>query len=200
MKKYILIILLITGLGADAQINLVGAGHYPGANQVDIIKWEALDSASQTSSPSLLQGYLLASSCFDAFNSNYYLTGPGLSGNGLRSFNTANNTQTLSPFTSFSNNSEIDMSTGKIYNLRPEAGGIVKVNQYDIATGTDSLLGVISEPGMMGLVVDATGFDANNGILYYIGPSGIPGTFLFSIPVREPVFFIRKYPLLPARQ
>jgi hypothetical protein len=70
------------------------------------------------------------------------------------------------------------------------------VNEYDISTGTDSLLGVISEPGLYGIFVDAIGFDSNHGIIYYIGYDGNATYCLFSIPVRNPVFSWAKKTLL----
>jgi hypothetical protein len=88
------------------------------------------------------------------------------------------------------------MSTGKIYSLTSDSIGYIVVKEYDINTGTNSVLGVISEPGIMGIVSDATGFDSNNGILYYIGYDGVPASCLYSIPVRNPVFSWSKTTLL----
>ena len=67
------------------------------------------------------------------------------------------------------------------------------MNEFDINTGTDSVLGVISEPGILGIIADATGFDSNNGILYYVGYDGnsLPIACI-SIPVRESCFFLVK--------
>jgi hypothetical protein len=59
------------------------------------------------------------------------------------------------------------------------------VNEFDIDEGTDSLLGVIYEPGAIGLIVDAIGFNANEGILYYVGFNDGPGLYLYAIPVRD---------------
>lgn len=199
MKKTAIVILFITLFSASGtcQINLVGAGFNQAAGYTEIVKWQALDSSSLSSYPTPLLGYLLASSVFDAFNSNYYLAGVTATSDGLLSFNTTTNTQTLLPLSSFSNIAEIDMSTGKIYTLRSDSAGYFGVIEYDIHTGTDSLLGMIHEPGLQGLTVDATSFDSNHGILYYIGDDGQASLCLFGIQVRNPVFFYTKITLLP---
>jgi len=186
--RLLVFILVLSCLGGQAQINLVGAGINSGTGQIDILKWQALDSASVTAYPTILQGYLMGSSVFDAYQSNYYLTGITSNSSGLLSFNTVTNATTLSPYNTFSNITEIDMSTGKIYNLTSDSIGYISVNEFDIITGTDSVLGVISEPGILGIISDATGFDSNNGILYYIGYDNVPSNCLYGIPVRDPVF------------
>ncbi len=201
MKTYISVISVVcmfffTVLTGQAQINLVGASVNATTGSIDICKWQALDSTSVTTYPTVLQGYLFNSSVFDAYKSNYYLTGVTSTSTGLFSFNTATNQTMLAPYNTFSNITEIDMSTGKIYNLTSDSIGYITVNEYDINTGTDSVLGVISEPGIQGIITDATGFDSNNGILYYIGYDGVPSNCLYSIPVRDTVFSWSKTTLL----
>ena len=71
--KLLLSILLITNIGLNAQINLVGAATNPSTGMIDMVKWQALDPASVVTVPSILQGYYMGSSAFDAFNGNYYL-------------------------------------------------------------------------------------------------------------------------------
>jgi hypothetical protein len=192
----VVLIVLLTSTGGQAQISLVGAGLNAGTGQIDILKWQAFDSASLTSYPTPFSGYYLASSLFDAFNSNYYLTGISADSSALLSFNTISNITGLHPFSAYSNISEIDMSTGKIYTLTSDSIGYINVNEYDINTGTDSLLGMISEPGLYGIVVDAIGFDSNHGIIYYVGYDGSSVYCLYSIPVRNPVFSWTKKTLL----
>jgi hypothetical protein len=196
-KSILTLVFLITFLVAGkAQINLVGAATNQTTGMIDIVKWQALDSASVQAFPTILDGYYMSSSVFDAYNSNYYLTGITATSSGLLSFNTSTNTQSLSPYTSYSNIAEIDMSTGKIYNLRADSADCIIVNEYDIKAGTDSLLGIIYEPGIIGIVVDATGFDSNNGILYYVGPDSASVYSLFGIHVRDDVFTYTKTPLI----
>ena len=189
-------IFMLSYFGVQAQINLVGASVNPTTGSIDIVKWQALDSATVTTYPTILKGYLFNSSLFDAYHSNYYLTGITATSGGLLSFNTVTNEATLSPYFTFSNITEFDMSTGKIYTLTSDSIGYISVNEFDIDTGTDSLLGVISEPGIQGIITDATGFDSNNGILYYIGYDSVPSNCLYSIPVRNPVFSWSKTTLM----
>jgi hypothetical protein len=77
MKKLILGIAAVIALntGANAQINLIGASVNDSTGKIDLIQWEALDSLSVVVTPTILDGYYFASSAFDAFNANYYLTG-----------------------------------------------------------------------------------------------------------------------------
>ncbi len=188
MIRIVLFIALIATISnASAQIRLVGAATSQNGG-IDIIKWEALNPESVETYPSMLTGYYLASSAFNAYTSNYYLTGITASGEGLFSFNTLNNQQSLSPFSNFTNISEFDMSTGKLYDLRMDSTDYFSVNEFDIQEGTDSLLGVIHEPGANGLIVDAIGFNANDGLLYYIGFSDDPFLYLYAIPVRDVEF------------
>ena len=187
---------LLTSLIGQAQIKLVGSGINAGTGHIDILKWQAFDSASVTPYPTMFVGYYMSSSLFDAYNSNYYLTGITQDSSALLAFNTISNDASLHPFSSYSNISEIDMSTGKIYTLRSDSIGYISVKEYDINNGTDSLLGVISEPGLYGISIDAIGFDSNHGIIYYIGYDGSSNNCLFSIPVRNPVFSWAKKTLL----
>jgi len=194
--KLFIILLVFLGINTQAQINLIGVKANQGTGSIDVVKWQALNPASVSSYPSLLEAYYMGSSGFDAYNSTYYISGIGAQASGLFAFNTLTNTQSLADYTAFSNISEIDMSTGKIYTLETNAAGYIKVNEYDISTGTDNLLGTIYEPGIMGLIADAIGFDSNNGILYYVGVDGTSSLCLYGIPVREEVFSYSKTPVI----
>jgi hypothetical protein len=197
MKKIILltIISLNTVLFANAQINLIGAKVNPTLGNIDIVKWRALDSLSVTSYPTTLNGYYYSSSVFNAYSGNYYLTGITPEASVLLSFNTTTNQSSTSAYTSFSNITQIDMSTGKIYNLTSDSTGYFSIIEYDINTGIDSVLGTIYEPGIPGIITDATCFNSNDGILYYVGLDSLPGLTLYSIPVRNPVFTYSKIKL-----
>ncbi|MFZ4549506.1 MAG: T9SS type A sorting domain-containing protein [Bacteroidales bacterium] len=194
MKKtvYLISLLLLIAMGTQAQIKLVGMRGNQTTDYMDIVKWQALDPASVTAYPSLLKAYYMASSVFDAYNSKYYISGIGASASGLLEFNTATNEQSLINFSSFSNTSEIDMSTGKIYSLSIDQPGYIKVNEYDINTGTDTLIGEVYDPGINGIAMDALGIDSNNGIIYYVGDDGQSILSLFGIEVRNPVFTYTK--------
>jgi len=193
--KIIFAALILSGLSVKAQINLVGAGS--GTNgTIDIVKWQALDSTSINRYPSGLAGYLFASSVFNAYNSNYYLGGIAAGSGVLLAFNTNSNTSNLTPYANLSNVSEIDMSTGKIYKLSTDSVGYIAVSEYDIATNSQIVLGVINEPGVYGIIADAIGFDSNNGILYYVGFDTTAASCLYGISVRNPVFSWTKTTLL----
>ena len=190
------ILLILFHLNLNGQIQLVGAATNANGG-IDILKWEALDPGSVTSFPSLLTGYYAGSSAFNAYNSNYYLTGITQSSQGLYSFNTQTQQQNLAPAGLFTNISEFDMSTGKLYEIRMDSTDYFSVRSFDIESGTDSLLGIMYEPGAAGLVFDAIGFDANHGILYYIGFTNAPDPHLYAIPVRDEVFAYTRTDLFP---
>ena len=61
------------------------------------------------------------------------------------------------------------MCTGKLDTLAGENADFIDVYEVDIAANEQVLVGSIYEPGVMGIVVDAIGFDSNNGIIYYVG-------------------------------
>jgi hypothetical protein len=89
MKSHIalLLISIFIAIQASSQINLVGAILNQETGQIDILEWQALDPESLITHPSQIDGYYFGSSVFDAYNSNYYIT--GISGNitGLFDFN-----------------------------------------------------------------------------------------------------------------
>lgn len=144
-----------------------------------------------------MDGYYFATSAFDAYNGNYYLTGISGDSSGLYSFNSTTNEENLAEGSSFTNVAEFDMSNGKMYNLIMETEENISIYAFDINTNTDSLIGIIYEPGVIGIVADAIGFDSNNGILYYAGFTNDPASCLYAIPVRDSVFSYTKTILNP---
>ena len=184
--------IMLLSFGSKAQINLVGVANNPETGKIDIFKWQALDPESVTVFPTILDGYYFATSAFDSYNSNYYITGISGDSSGLYSYNTISNQENLVGGSLYSNISEFDMSTGKMYNLKMETEEYISIYEFDINTNQDSLIGVIYEPGANGIVVDAIGFDANNGILYYVGFTNDPALCLYAIPVRESQFSFTK--------
>jgi hypothetical protein len=125
MKKEILILAasVLFAITSKAQINLIGARANQSTGFVNIIKWQALVPGSVTAYPSTLNAYIYGSSLFDAYNSNYYLSGFSATGYGLLAYNSATNTQSMASYNAFTSVSEIDMSTGKIYNLKSDSIG-----------------------------------------------------------------------------
>ena len=81
------------------------------------------------------------------------------------------------------------MSTGKIYNVRADSTGTLIVTEYDANASVTTILGNIvdNEPNPQVNRCDASGFDSNNGILYYAGNDGTSNC-LYIIPVRNASF------------
>ena len=194
MTKTLLIVslILIFNITGNSQINLVGAANNQQTGKIDIVKWQALDPESLIVHPSILDGYYFATSAYDSYNSNYYITGISGNSSGLYSFNTVTNEENLVGGSLYTNISEFDMSTGKMYNLKMETEEYISIYEFDINSNQDSLIGIIYEPGANGIVADAIGFDANNGILYYVGFTNDPAICLYAIPVRDSQFSFTK--------
>lgn len=193
-----LLILMLTLIqGLNAQIRLLGAGINISSDKIDIVKWQVFDSTTVTSYPTVLDGYFYSSSAFNSYTGNYYLTGIKQNDAVLLSFNSLTNQSEINSFSSVSNMTQIDMSTGKLYNMSSVSADYFSINEYNITTGTDSLIGTIYEPGIPGIITDASCFNSNDGILYYIGVDSLPGLSLYSIEVRNPVFSYSKIKLQP---
>lgn len=190
MKKLILSLAAVFVLNAavNAQITLIGASVNDSTAKIDVVQWEAFDSLSVTVTPSLLDGYYFSSSAFDAYNANYYLTGISGDSSGLYSFNSGTAEENLVDGSAYSNISEFDMSTGKMYNLIMETDENISIYEFNVNTNEDSLIGIINEPGVIGIVTDAIGFDSNNGIIYYVGYTNDSAIGLYAISVRDSVF------------
>lgn len=190
MKKflYTLLLGLTFNAGAQTEIKLIGATYNTGTSRIDLLQWAAFDSTTITSTPTILDAYLFASSAFDPFNGNYYIAGVSGQTSGLYSFNSENNESTLTSSSLNTNISEFDMSTGKMYNLIMETEEYISIYEYDIESNHDTLIGTIYEQGVTGIVADAIGFDSNNGILYYVGYTNDPALALYAIPVRDDSF------------
>jgi hypothetical protein len=190
MKKllFILIIGLTMNASAYAQIKLIGVANNTGTNQIEMVQWLAFDSSTVTTTPTTLEAYLFASSAYDSFNGNYYIAGVSGQTTGLYSYNTDTGESNLATGSLNTNIAEFDMSTGKMYNLIMETEGYISIYEYDIELNEDTLIGTIFEPGVIGIVADAIGFDSNNGILYYAGYTNDPTLALYAVPVRDEVF------------
>lgn len=180
----------------DSQISLVGKQYDFMTGDTYIAKWQAFEADSSVSFPVDLETLLFSSSVFDAMNGKYYLSGSYSTGSGLFEFNTATNTYEWKNFNNFSNITEIDMADGKIYNLKADQLGHIYVNRYDIATGAESLIGTINEPGIPGLNAETTCFDSNLGILFYFGMDQNSTFMMFKINVRDTEFSFTKTPVL----
>jgi hypothetical protein len=130
MKKILFTIALgiSASIGVNAQINLIGTSADPFTGNIDIIQWEAFDELSVTSTPTTLDAYFFGSSSFDAFNSDYYLSGVSGETFGLYSFNSTTGDQALETGSLYTNVSTFDMSTGKMYNLIMETEEYISIS------------------------------------------------------------------------
>jgi hypothetical protein len=192
-KAFLSIAIVITmSVGTNAQINLIGASTNSNSGNIDLIQWQALDSLSVNVVPTILDGYYFATSAFDALNSIYYITGISDDSAGLYSYNSVTSTENLVGGSLYTNISEFDMSNGKMYNLIMETEEYISIYEYNISSNQDSLIGIIYEPGAIGIVSDAIGFDSNSGILYYVGFTNDPALCLYTIPVRDSLFSFTK--------
>lgn len=198
MKKiiYTLFILLTLATAGNAQIKLMGVSPNQETGTVDLIQWSLFDEESVVTIPTELELYLYASSSYDPFNGSYYISGGTFDTLGLYSYNTDTEQTTFNPNAPISNIAEFDMSTGKMYTLAVENEDYIDVYEFDIAANEQVLIGSIYEPGVMGIVVDAIGFDSNNGIIYYVGAPMEGPLALYAIPVREEVFSYTKTDLI----
>ncbi len=194
MKKlYLIIALAFTfNTAVNAQISLIGAALNDSTAKIDIVQWDALDSFSVVVTPSMLDGYYFTTSAFDAYNAKYYITGLSGDSSVLYSFNSGTAEENLLEESAYTSVSEFDMSTGKMYNLLVETYENISIYEFNVNTNQDSLIGIINEPGVIGVVSDAIGFDSNNGIIYYVGFTIDPAVCLYAISVRDSVFSFTK--------
>ena len=194
MRKllYALTVTLALTATAQSQIKLMGVSYNTSTNSVDLIQWVAFDEISVTTIPTTLDAYLYASSAFDPFNSSYYIAGVSGQSTGLYSYDTDTEESNLNTGSLYTNIAEFDMSNSKMYNLIMETEEYISIYEYNIVSNEDILIGTIYEPGVIGLIADAIGFDSNNGIIYYVGYTIDSELALYAIPVREESFSFTK--------
>ena len=194
MRKllYTLTLALTLNATAQAQIKLIGVSYNNTTSTIDLVRWNAFDPLSVTTTPTSLDAYLYASSGFDPFNSSYYIAGVSGQSTGLYSYDTDTEESNLNTGSLYTNIAEFDMSNSKMYNLIMETEEYISIYEYDIVSNEDILIGTIYEPGVIGLIADAIGFDSNNGIIYYVGYTIDSELALYAIPVREESFSFTK--------
>jgi hypothetical protein len=194
MRKllYALTVTLALTATAQAQIKLMGVSYNNTTSTIDLVRWNAFDPLSVTTTPTTLDAYLYASSGFDPFNSSYYIAGVSGQSTGLYSYDTDTEESNLNTGSLYTNIAEFDMSNSKMYNLIMETEEYISIYEYDIVSNEDILIGTIYEPGVIGLIADAIGFDSNNGIIYYVGYTIDSELALYAIPVREESFSFTK--------
>ncbi|MBL7943155.1 MAG: hypothetical protein JNM00_10335, partial [Flavobacteriales bacterium] len=113
MRKLLFALLfgLTLNAGTRAQINLIGVSNNIETGNIDLLQWTAFDPMTVTATPTTLDAYLFATSAFDPFNSNYYITGISGLTTGLYSYNSENGESNLTTGSLYTNIAEFDMST-----------------------------------------------------------------------------------------
>jgi hypothetical protein len=141
MRKllYTLFFCLTLSAGMKAQIKLIGATYNMATSHIDLIQWAAFDTASVTSTPTILDAYLFASSAFDPYNGNYYISGVSGQNTGLYSYNVNTFENNITTGSLYTNIAEFDMSTSKMYNLSMETEEYISIYEYDIAIESGQL-------------------------------------------------------------
>ncbi len=140
MKQIFTLALFSCALITKAQTNIIGA--YVKNNtsnpELHIIKWNANTGAIITDATTPYSTCLLGSNVFDAFNGNYYIRVSDSTGgiSDFAKYNVNNNNITLiNNATLMTAGAEVDMSTGKIYNITSITGSGWDLAEYDIANG-----------------------------------------------------------------
>ncbi|MCG9880150.1 MAG: T9SS type A sorting domain-containing protein [Bacteroidia bacterium] len=87
------------------------------------------------------------------------------------------------------------MSTGIMYKLTMDSLKTVRVIAHNVNSNQDSTVGIFTEPNLTGLLFDAIGFDANNGIIYHIGIHTDFSTHLYAMRCRDSIFTFTKTPI-----
>jgi hypothetical protein len=177
-------IFMLSYFSGQAQINLVGASINAGTGQIDIVKWQAFDSASVTPYPTMFVGYYMASSLFDAYNSNYYLTGLTPDSSALLSFNTISNDTSLHPFNSYSNTYETGFVPGTVSEIvcdnhafAQNAYGIVSIDEKDKPD-----VSIFPNPATNKFTLQVKGFEDNFIVKIY----NLNGRECFSREIHNP--------------
>ncbi|MFM8838975.1 MAG: T9SS type A sorting domain-containing protein [Bacteroidota bacterium] len=160
-------LLFLAQLNVYAQINLIGMS--PRVVSIDVIEWQPMSGMTPSRYPAPLYGWANNTGLFDAYQGKYYLSAITPNGGQLMSFQPTSNQISFSGLGQISNSTEIDMSNGRFYSIVAQISGDLGVYEFNPSTGSDTLLGSIVEPGVQEVAANATAFDSNNGILYYIG-------------------------------
>ncbi|MEY3444807.1 MAG: hypothetical protein RLZZ519_3088 [Bacteroidota bacterium] len=193
MKKflYLLITLLAVATTSSAQIKLMGLRYDTGSGTIDVARWDAVSGNVLNAVPTTANGAVSGSSVHDAYAGRYYFK----STSNLVSVGFSPDTvQALSPV-ELSTSAEIDMANGKIFGVLPNAvfdtngtyiGTQLDFLEYNILNGTESTIGTI--PNNEGVLLDASAYDSNTGIYYFLGIDSALGLCLYSVPTRAPQF------------
>ncbi len=164
---------------------------------MNIVKWNSDSSTFSFSQPVNLSGVLVGTSVFDSYTGKFYIRGVENVTNDpvILEHNTNNDSTNYASVGSFYNGgADIDMSTGFIYTYVGDVNNNVYLNQYDPSTQTNFNMGYFNFGPNTSFFPDATCFDSNNHIYYFIIVDA-GGKSLVSIPVNAPTFTYNVTPL-----
>jgi hypothetical protein len=192
MARYTLFFLLsfCTQL-LTAQIKVVGTYYDPGTDATSIIRWNADNGVVSDSIATHVHVIDPGTSIMDAYHDRYYFADPSA----FHQVNFNTSSYTVLPGIQQAFNAEISMATGRIYrvkqrNVYDDAGQSVtrlwEVVQSRFSTGQDSLMGAI--PQCLSVYGDASTFDSNHGIYYFLGIDSELGDCLYAVPTHATTF------------
>lgn len=197
MATRMTLLFLFISLLAQAQSNLIALRLNDDQTALELVEWQALDEQTVSTLPTELMAVYTSSSVFDDYNNIYYASGISDFAEYLFSYNAETQEQNLIDSGVYSNVTEFDMSTGKLYALL-NSNELIEVYEYNLDEDTQILKGTISEPGFIGFTLGAVAMDSNNGIMYFTGVDGNFVNNLYALNVRDEVFSFSITPLTSA--
>jgi hypothetical protein len=194
----VLLALFLVAQLLTAQIKIVGANFDLGTNTISVIRWNANTGGLLDSVPTPTQGIAIGSSVFDAYAGKYYFA----DGNGLNGIQLGPNTFTSYAGTQISTSAEIDMANGKIFGVRltnvlDSSGMLISSSmdmvEFNISNNTETVLGTFA--GNQGVYLDASCYNSNLGIYYFVGVDSVLGECLYAVNTQASAFAFTLVPL-----
>jgi hypothetical protein len=181
-----------------AQLKIIGSNFDLGSGTINVLRWNAETGTVLDSVPTPTSGIAMGSSVFDAYLGRYYFS----DGLGLNSVQFTPGIFTAYLTTQISTSAEIDMANGKIYgvgqtNVLDSNGTYVSSHmdlfEYNIGNNTDTVLGTFT--GNQGVYLDASCYNSNLGIYYFVGEDSLLGQCLYAVNTRASTFAFALVPL-----
>jgi Secretion system C-terminal sorting domain len=197
-RPFFLLALVLSSHFLTAQLKIAGANFDLGSGTISVIRWDANAGSILDSVPTPTGGIAIGSSVFDAYHGKYYFAGGGV----LNGVGFGPNTFASLVGTSFNTSTEIDMASGKIFGLRQinllDSNGVfisssMNMVEYDITTNTESVMGTFA--GNQGAYLDASCYNSNLGIYYFVGNDSALGQCLYAVNTTAPAFAFTVVPL-----
>lgn len=171
-------------------VDLIGMSYTGQVNAVT--KWNSDSTTATATSITSLNGIFVGSSTYDAYTGNYYVRGlaNGTTNGVILQHNTITDSSDYTPsINNYNGGAEVDMSSGIIYTYDRDSLNNTFLNSYNTVTKLNTNLGNFNFPTNIGLLPDATCFDSNNHIYYFITVDLTTGDFkLISVPVNATTF------------